>query len=29
VSSLSYRFIEKPFIQRKEKYAIIKSGEAH
>lgn len=28
VSALSYRFIEKPFIQRKEKYAIIKSGEA-
>lgn len=29
VSSLSYRFIEKPFIQRKDKYAIIRSGEAH
>jgi peptidoglycan/LPS O-acetylase OafA/YrhL len=29
MSSLSYRFIEKPFIQRKDKYAIIKSGEAH
>jgi peptidoglycan/LPS O-acetylase OafA/YrhL len=27
VSALSYRFIEKPFIQRKDKYAIIKSGE--
>jgi peptidoglycan/LPS O-acetylase OafA/YrhL len=27
VSALSYRFIERPFIQRKEKYAIIKSGE--
>ena len=28
VSAISYQFIEKPFIQRKEKYAIIKSGEA-
>jgi peptidoglycan/LPS O-acetylase OafA/YrhL len=28
VSALSYRFIEKPFIQLKDKFSIIKSGEA-
>jgi peptidoglycan/LPS O-acetylase OafA/YrhL len=27
VSAISYKFLEQPFIQRKEKYAIVKSGE--